>query len=182
MRRIAGAPGMDRFLAGRMPDEIVHSALERVLLGDTHPKKGRKLSVKNRQSTTAFALCVMGIINSQLSNAIDAAEASFSHLPLGDAETEPGVVEVPEPIDQAQFLERRDVQRELFTRLREQAGPELRPVIDYWEPNYLADDCIARGEFDRRLVHRVRLLARAILTDLAREIQPRAPTGMEMLM
>ena len=98
----------------------------------------------------------------------------FSHLPLGDAETEPGVVEVPEPIDQAQFLERRDVQRELFARLREQAGPELRPVIDYWEPNYLADDCIARGEFDRRLVHRVRLLARAILADLAREIQPRA--------
>jgi len=33
----------------------------------------------------------MGIINSQLSNAIDAAEASFSHLPLGDAETEPDV-------------------------------------------------------------------------------------------
>ena len=66
------------------------------------------------------------------------------------------------------------MQRELFARLREQAAPELRPVIDYWEPNYLADDCIARGEFDRRLVHRVRLLARAILAELAREIQPRA--------
>ena len=123
---------MDRFLAGRMPDEIVHSALEKVLIGDTHPKKGRKLSVKNRQSTAAFALCVMGIINSQLSNAINAAEASFLHLPLGDAETERGTVDVPGAIDPGQLLEQRDTKRELFARLREQAGPELHPIVDDW--------------------------------------------------
>ena len=181
MRRITGAPGMDRFLAGKMPDEIVHSALEKVLLGDTHAKKGRKLSVKNRQSTAAFALCVMGIINSQLSNAINAAEASFLHLPLGDAETERGTVDVPGAIDPGQLLEQRDTKRELFARLREQAGPELHPIVDDWEPNY-PGDFIARGGFDRRQVHRVRLLARAILVDLARELPLQAPTGMEMLM
>src|SRR5665213_4279056 len=43
MRRIAGTPGMDRFLAGARPDDFVNAALEKALLGDTCPKKGRRL-------------------------------------------------------------------------------------------------------------------------------------------
>jgi hypothetical protein len=182
MRRIAGTPGMDRFLAGARPDDFVNAALEKALLGDTCPKKGRRLSVKNRQSTEAFVSCLMGIVNSDLSNAVNGAEASFSHLPWGNAETEPGTVEAPEPVDPGRLLEERDQQRELFARLRKQAGPELQPIIDGWEPNYLSSNGIAHREFDRRLVHRVRLLAREIITDLAREIQPQDPNGMEPLM
>ena len=182
MRRLAGVPGMDRFLAGMEPDDLVHAALEKLLQGDAHPKQGRRLSAKNRRSPEAFILCVMGIINSDLSNATHSLEASFSHLPLGDAETEPGAVEVSEPIDLVQLLERRDGKRELFARLRQRAEPELQPIIEYWEPNYLTDDCIARGQFDRRLVYRVRLLTCEIFAELAREIQPEGPTGREMLM
>ena len=174
MRRVAGAPGMDRFLAGAEPDDFVNAALEKVLLGDSYPNQGRRLSARNRQSAQAFMSCLKGIINSDLSNAINGAEASISHLPLGDTETEKGVVEAPEPIDPGRLLEDRDCKRELFTRLREQAGPELQPVIDAWEPNYLSADGIAHGEFDRRLVHRVRLLAREIMADFTKEVRPQA--------
>jgi len=93
--------------------------------------------VKNRQSTAAFALCVMGIINSQLSNATDAAEAFFRTCRW--AMRKPNRVlwkcltNRSSAVPGATRCAARAVRAFAGT-----AGPELRPVIDYWEPNYLA--------------------------------------------
>lgn len=183
IRRLSRSPGMARYLAGHAPDDLVNSALEKLLLGDVNPKQGRKLAAKHRHDPELFLQCVMGIINSNLSNAVNSAEFSFPHLPLENSDEDPASVELPDPTDWARQLENRDVQRELFVRLRQQSPPELQPIINAWEPSALSDDSIARGEFDRRQVHRVRVLAREILAKLSMEMQPATlPTGMEMLM
>ena len=52
------APGMVRCLALKSPEDVVRGALEKLLWGDSHPERGRKLTVKNRESTNAFVQCV----------------------------------------------------------------------------------------------------------------------------
>lgn len=182
MWRVRRSPGMERFLAGKTPGDLVNSALEKLLLGDTHPKKGRQLPVKNRQSLEAFLHCVRNVINSELSNAITALETTCEHLPLGDAETEPGSVEPTDPVDLPRLLERRDLEQELFRRLRQRAAPDLQPIVAHWAPRFLSEDRIASRGFDRRRVSQVRRLAREILTELAQELHSRPVRGIDLLL
>src|ERR1035441_7747327 len=67
MRRLLSVPEMERCLARKSPDDIVHDSLQKVLLGESHQKEGRKLSLKGRQSTDDFLAFVQGIINSDVS-------------------------------------------------------------------------------------------------------------------
>ena len=182
IRRVRRSLGMERFLAGKTSADLVNGALEKLLLGDTHPKKGRHLPVKNRQSLETFLHGVRNVINSELSNAVTALETTCEHVPLGDAETEPGSVEPTDPVDLVRLLERRDLQRELFSRLRQRAAPDLQPIVEHWAPRFLSDDRIARGAFDRRRVSQVRRLAREILTELAQELQTRPVRGVDLLL
>jgi hypothetical protein len=184
MRRLRAAPGMERCLGGKSPEELVHDAFEKVLQGDSHPRKGRKLSAKNRQSTDAFIDCVRGIINSDLSNLVRSFEVSVPHVPLGDPEAEPDTVELSDPGNFVRQLEQRDTQRELFVRLEQllQNEPALEPIIRHWHEHYQVSDRIAGPEFDVNLVYRVRQHAQRILHELAKEGQANDVTGMEMLL
>jgi hypothetical protein len=103
---------------------------------------------------------------------------------LGDPETEPGTVEVPEPLDFARLVELRDLKRELFARLELvlQNEPALTPVIRHWSEIFYVADRIAGPEFDPNLVYRVRQHSRRIFRELAGEIEPGEVTGLEMLL
>jgi hypothetical protein len=181
--RAALRPNLQRLLAGATPEDLVDAALEKLLLGDTYPKKGRKLPSKNRQSTDAFLRCVMGIINSDLSNLATSAEASFLHLSFSEEEDGVGGVQVAEPLSIASLLQRRDFERQLFARLEPimQNEPSLAPVIHHWSEHFQFADRIAGPEFDPNLVYRVRQHAQRISRELAQEIQPGQVTGLEML-
>jgi hypothetical protein len=184
MRRLLSVPEMERCLARKSPDDIVHDSLQKVLLGESHQKEGRKLSLKGRQSTDDFLAFVQGIINSDVSNTVRSCEVSFPHISLGDPETEPGTVEVPEPFDFARLVELRDLKRELFARLELvlQNEPALTPVIRHWSELFYVADRIAGPEFDPNLVYRVRQHSRRIFRELVVEIQPGEVTGLEMLL
>ncbi len=184
MRRLLSVPEMERCLARKSPDDIVHDSLQKVLLGESHQKEGRKLSLKGRQSTDDFLAFVQGIINSDVSNTVRSCEVSFPHISLGDPENEPGTVEVPEPFDFARLVEIRDLKRELFARLELvlQNEPALTPVIRHWSELFYVADRIAGPEFDPHLVYRVRQHSRRNYRELAGEIQPGEVTGLEMLL
>lgn len=182
MRRLIRSPGMSRYLVRHSPDDLVNSALEKLLAGDVHSDQGRKLPAKHRGDPELFLQWVMGTINSLLSNAVRGAEFSFPHLTLGESLGDPNSVELCDPLDAARQLANRDLRRELFLRLREQAPPELQIIIDAWELTALADSRIPRGEFDRRQVYRVRVIAREILETLSREMRTGLPAdGRELL-
>jgi hypothetical protein len=167
-------------LASHNPDELVNAALAKVLLGDIAPTLGRRLPAAGRRSSQAFKRQLMSIVNSELSNLVRSLVMTQMHLPLGETDEVPGTVVVASPVELSRLLERRDLQRELFVRLR--APKVLTPIIDHWEPQFHTSDGIAQREFDRRQVHQVRRLARRILRDLAREIQPHHPDGREMIL
>lgn len=177
-------PVLSRCLARKSPDDIVHDALVKILLGESQPGRGRKLKVKNRESTDAFVHYVRAIINSELSNTIRSFEACSPQVSLSDPETEAGAVEMPEPLNFVAQVERHDLQRELFTRLELvlQKEPALAPVIRHWQEHFQVADRIGGPEFDRNLVHRVRQHAQRICRELAREIGTSEVTGVEMLL
>ena len=175
---------MGRSLARKSPDDVVQNALEKTLMGDSHPKEGRKLSVKDRQCMDNFLEFVRGIINSDISNTVRSTEVSIPHDVMGDPETEPSTVDVPDPVELEKLLELQDFQRELFARLELvlQNEPELEPVIRFWSEHFYGTDRIAGPKFDQHRVFRVRQHARRICRELAQEIEPGAVTGMEMLL
>lgn len=177
LRRLQGQQALAHFLTGKIPEDLVHDALQKVLIGDKHPKKGRKLAVKNRQSPQAFMQCIMGIINSVLSHAVQ-TELRFPQISCGDVEQEVTPLAVPEWSDTAGVAERRDLQSELFTRLDliARTEPSLKPIIRHWSANFHDTDRIAGPEFDQNLVHRVRQHARRIMHELGAE-SGLEPTG-----
>jgi hypothetical protein len=184
LQRLRGNAPWQRILACVAPEDCVNRSIEKVLLGDTHPKKGRTLAAHNRASLDAFLACLTGIINSDLSHLISSTEAQCEHVPVQtEAETSHGV-ELAEEWNPSVALELQDLKEALFSRLRQVVSKRqaLCPIIDSWEASFLADHRIPNQGFDRRLVWEVRRLARDILTDLARELTPGAPTGMEMLL
>lgn len=180
MRRVSKRDGVERLLAGRLPDDLVHGAIAKLLLGELHPQQGRRLLLKHRRSAEAFMRCVMGIINSDLRNLITSSEAIAVHLPVGEEET--GAVTPLEPTDPFGMLQRHDLRRVMFERLEAllPSEPALEPVIRHWAQHFADADRIAGPEFDVNLVHRVRRHARGILRTLALEIS-QSPTGMELL-
>lgn len=184
LQRLAGSPGRQRLRGMLSSGDLVNQAIEKVLLGDQHPGKGRALSARNRQSLGAFLACLTGIINSDLSTLVNSAEARCEHLPMPPEGEAPLTTLDTDRSDPLVNLERQDLKEELFLRLHQetQDRPELRPIIDHWETHYLEDHRIARRDFDRRQVWRLRQMARAILAELAREVQPASPSGMEMLL
>jgi hypothetical protein len=124
---------------------------------------------------------VMSAINSDLQNLVRCAEATYSHLPVGDADEGCGMVDLPAPENLITLLQRRDLNRELFRRLRMAATPTQIDIVGAWEKAAFADHEPSLGHFDRRRVHEVRLLARRILQELATELSPQA-RGIEMIM
>jgi hypothetical protein len=168
LRRLQGRQDLAQFWTGKIPEDLVHDAIQKVLLGDTHPKKGRRLSPKNRQTPQAFMECIMGIVNSELSHAVQAG-LRFPRISCGDLEHDVSPLAVPEWSDTAGLAERRDIKSELFTRLDviAQAQPSLKPVIRHWSAHFHETDRIAGPEFDQNLVHRVRQHARRIMSELA---------------
>ena len=73
---------------------------------------------------------------------------------------------------------------ECVARLRERAAaePDLLPVILQWEEGFLTDDRIAAEELDRKPAHRVRVMFREVLQELAAELSVAPVTGKEMLL
>jgi hypothetical protein len=182
MRRLRNMSEFVNFTAGKSPMDFVHEALHKLLLGDSHPKKGRRLSAKNRSSSDAFLRCVMGIINSDLSNAVRDA-CRFPYVPAHDSDFEVGMVNGQEWSDTTGQTERRDLQRELFARLEPvlQTEPALAPVIRYWSDHFQESDRIGGPGMDPNLVYRVRQHARRILRELAEDLQAGPVRGREIV-
>ena len=186
LRRLATTPARQRLLGLLTPDELVHKAVEKILEWETDGRRGRKLSIQNRQNHTAFLHCMEGIINSSLSAWLTSSRALSECFSLDADRTESDlVIEPVDPVDLFAVIARRDLQVVLFARLREWAaasGDRFLPIIDYWEDGFLADDRIASAAFDPNDVYQVRCAARRILKRLARETEPNAMDGRAMLL
>lgn len=167
----AASPPLQRYLVQTSPLELVDQVIVKVLLGDCGGKVGRTLKPRNRRSEKAFMECLKGMLCSELSNLVTSAEARYEHLPVGEHADDPLVVDPPDRIDQEEALARRDLQQVVFARLYARAAqnPELLPIIQRWEEAFLADDRIPQADCSRKLVWRVRSLARGILRQLAQE-------------
>ncbi|MCX6929106.1 MAG: hypothetical protein NT154_38705, partial [Verrucomicrobia bacterium] len=173
-----------RLFAIMSPEDIVAEARRKVLSGERNVPVRHLLPPNPGGSIQAFLLGLKGVINSEIYNLANLAEGAIPHHSLDQENPERGPVELPDPWDSSRALARRDLQRALFARLRRiaQREPELLPVIDYWEPRFLETDRIAGSEFDQNLVYRVRQHARRVLWELAKEAEPHALDGREMLL
>lgn len=82
------------------------------------------------------------------------------------------------------LLLRRDLHRVLFSQLYARAAeqPRLLAVIKEWDQNFLSDNRIARDGHSRKIIYRVRQLAREILRDLEAELSLVTNEGREMLL
>ena len=60
--------------------------------------------------------------------------------------------------------------------------PRLLAVIKEWDQNFLSDNRIARDGHSRKIIYRVRQLAREILRDLEAELSLVTNEGREMLL
>jgi hypothetical protein len=82
------------------------------------------------------------------------------------------------------LLLRRDLHRVLFSQLYARAAeqPRLLVVIKEWDQNFLSDNRIARDGHNRKIIYRVRQLAREILRDLEAELSLVPNEGREMLL
>ena len=184
LRRFATTPWRQRLFAIIPPEDIVADALHKLLSGERNPQEGRVLPPNHRRNVEAFLIGLKGVINSEISNLASWAEGAIPHHSLEKQSPEGGAVELPDPVDSPGALARRDLQCALFDCLRSRAQeePELLPVIDAWEHRFLEADRIAGSEFDQNLVYRVRQHARRILWELAKEAEPQALDGREMLL
>jgi hypothetical protein len=77
----------ERVLAGIDAGDLVHGAYEKLLLGDTHPKKGQRLPAKSRLDTGAFVNYVKSVINSDLQKLSTSLEASAPHVSWSEPAT-----------------------------------------------------------------------------------------------
>jgi DNA-directed RNA polymerase specialized sigma24 family protein len=184
LRRAANTPWLQRHLAPNSAEDLVQEAKAKVLLGEQFPRVGRRLKPRNRVSVEACLACLRGIMESDLSNLLKVARRRGEHLSVGDSRTEPGTVDPPDPLDPAGNLVRRDLRCVGFARLRERAAaePDLLPVILQWEEGFLTDDRIAAEELNRKPAHRVRVMFREVLQELAAELSVAPVTGKEMLL
>ena len=123
-------------------------------------------------------------MESDLSNLLKVARHRGEHLSVGDSRSEPGAVDPPDPLDPAGDLVRRDLRCVAFARLQERAAaePDLLPAILQWEEGFLTDDRIADEELDRKPAHRVRVMLREVLQELAAELSVASVTGKEMVL
>ena len=184
LSRINGGERLRQFFCSLSPEDLVQDAKYKVLLGEEVPGAGRRLKARNRVSVEAFINCLRGIIESDLSSLLKAANRrSQEHLPVGDTESEPGMVDPRDPLDQADEIARRDLRRVVFARLRENlaAEPGLLPRMLQWEEGFLEDDRVAADALDRKPAQRLRELVRPICKELSSEVSP-APTGKEILL
>ncbi len=126
----------------------------------------------------------MNVINSQLSNLVNSAEALGQHFCFPGDRPEWPAIDLPDPVDAQLLVRHRDLQEVLFERLREQTqgNPQINQVIDSWEQGFLTDDRISDGGVNRKAVHQVRRLARKVLGDLAKEVTPDLDLGPGMLL
>jgi hypothetical protein len=181
LQRLAAHATAGRLLANWSAADLIHTVISKFLLGERHPKKGRHLPYRHRQNTEVFLRALMGAVNSELSNLVNSSEAASPHLPVDDSEQEYATVELANPDELTSLLQRRDLHRELFRRLRLSATPSQTEIVHVWEACECAGDIASLEQFDRRRVHEVRQLARVIVQELAVEISPDAQ-GIEMLM
>ena len=185
LQRLATSPSRQRLLGLLTPEDLFHQAVEKLLLGESDVRRGRRLSLRNRQNAAAFLHCVEGIINSDLNARLNSSEASYEHLSLDAERTETGASnELPDSLDLFAIVVRRDLKAVFFARLREWAAttPHLRLIIDHWEYGFLFDDRIAGAAFDQNHVNQVRHRGRALLKELAQEVEPNVADGREMLL
>ena len=185
LQRALRRPGMDRLLAGKIPQDFVNAVIAKFLTWESGLGRGRQLPESARRNSEVFVRWFMGAISSEITNLAASTEAARKHLTVaGNDEDESVSIDLIEPLDFMRLLERRDLQRVLFARLNKivLTEPALGPVIRHWEEHFEFSDRIGGPEFDHNLVDRVRQHARSILRTLARELPAQSPTGIEMLM
>jgi hypothetical protein len=184
LRTVVTARWLQRHLADTDAEDLVAEALLKIQLGEQDSRLGRRLKPENRATTASFLVGVKGVINSDLSHLLDSARNRCEHLSIGEPETEPGAVNPPDPTDPGRLLLRRDLHRVLFSQLYARAAeqPRLLAVIKEWDQNFLSDNRIARDGHSRKIIYRVRQLAREILRDLEAELSLVTNEGREMLL
>jgi hypothetical protein len=130
---------MPRFLAGLEPNYLIHSAVEKALMGEANPKKGRSLSARSCQSMEASLQCLQGIINSDLSNACRLAEQAYGHEPSPEEESKGALAD---DLDLGLLLERRDLARVSSERFKliAEAEPALEPMIRHRQVQFHEGD------------------------------------------
>jgi len=184
LQHAMGRPGMDRLLAGKIPEDLVNAVIAKFLVFELEPGHGRLVPASARRNTEAFMCWLMGAISSEITNLAASSEAARKHLPVAGSEEDKGAAfELVEQLDFMKLLERRDLQRVMFARLNQITlnEPALAPVVRHWEEHFEFSNRIGGPEFNHNLVERVRQHARSILKSLARELPAESPTGMEML-
>ena len=140
LRRSMNAPNRQRALAIYDGRTLVHTAVEQFALGDLGCRGGRILYPRSRITSGTFIHAMQAAINSLISNILDSAEFSRTHLPVGLEEVERGVCEPQESTDLGDQLEMRDLENQLFSQLEQRAGdnPGRRGAVEA-----LKNDCIA---------------------------------------
>jgi hypothetical protein len=184
LRAAAGTRWLQRFLAATDAEDLVHQALLKLLLGEQDPALGRHLKSGHRVSQTAFAACIKGVVNSELSNLVNSARARCQHCSIGDPDMEPGAVDPAAGPDPRDILSRRDLHRLFFRQLYEriETKPALLDVVRDWEQRFYEDDRIGRVGLNRDLVYRVRQLAREVVADLSEGTSPSLGDGKDLLL
>ncbi|MFO1500211.1 MAG: hypothetical protein U1G07_17780 [Verrucomicrobiota bacterium] len=176
LRCASNARLLQQHAAHISPEDLVHDALLKVLLGDEHPDLGRQIKQQSRSSIESFLMTLKSIISSDISHlARDAAKAP-QQVQLGDTEDESCAVDPTGGEELRTTLDRRDLHRLIFAELyrRIQKQPALLSVVKDWEERFLDDNRIGTFGQDANLVHRVRNLTREILADLEPDLVPLA--------
>lgn len=175
LQRLRVYPGTARLLASWSADDLIHAVITKFLLGELDPENGRHLSERHRQNTTVFLRALMGAVNSELNNLLTCAETATAHVTADGPAGDVAAVELVSPDDMSHQLERRDLNRMLFRRLDEVAGPAQVEIVRAMESGALMDTEPSLESFDRRRVHEVRQMARRILSELEADVSPGSP-------
>ena len=181
LRAVTRSQHLQRCLAAIDAEDLIAEALLKLQLGEQEPSLGRRLRPENLTSTERFLACVRGVINSDLNHLVATALNQPQAQRLGDPEADPETVDPASTEDPIALLLRRDLLRALFTKLHRRIAqqPALLEVVQDWEQNFTADR-IGDRDHDPNLVHRVRLIVREILDELAHEAG--LTHGREMLL
>ncbi len=170
LRRLIAYPQNVRILSLVTAGDLVNESIHKVLLGETNPKMGRHMKLKNLLSTESFIQGLMNLVNSELANLITSAEAATEYIPLEVDDSVHFKIEIEDPFDLRALVNRRELKEIFFKRLRLRSNkdPEILAVVDLWERDFLTSDSIAEGA-DRVLVYHVRKMARQILREFSSE-------------
>ena len=139
LRRATCAGMRKRAVALHCARSIIHSAIERFVLGDAGLSGGRVLNIIHRKSVETFIFAVRASINSIIYHAVDKFEYSCEHLTIEPEAIADEIVNKADSKNIMLELELRDIERVLFRKMSENIGDdkEMQTALES-----LRNDCV----------------------------------------